>query len=449
MRVLCAVMLLCSGSCSTRHHTPIPGASGLGDPLFPQLGNGGYDVTHYSLTLDYEPKDNRLKARAVITARATQDLSAFNLDFRGLTVREATVDDRTARIVRHGDEMTVTPSKALDDGDTFTTTIAYSGEPKTITDADKAIEGWIQTKDGAAALGEPIGSMTWFPGNNHPSDKATYDIAITVPKDLTAISTGQLVHQDIKGGRSTFGWRTTEPMATYVATVAVGKFRTVSDKNTYVAVDPDEADEDTDKLPKLVQSVVAWGASRFGPYPFASSGAIVDHASQIEYALETQTKPYFDESPDESTVVHELAHQWFGNSVTPRTWKDIWLNEGFATYAQWLWEEDHDRRTTDETFDEEYKQDDDKYVWDFPPGTPPRDDVTGSPEYGRGAMVLHKVRRAVGDEKFFAILRAWTKDHRYGNADIQQFIDLCQAMSGKDLTDLFKTWLYHDGKPAK
>lgn len=327
----------------------------MGDRLFPGLGNGGYDVAHYGLTLDYVPETNRLKGTAVITARATQDLSRFDLDLSGLRVRTARVRGAEARIRRSADELLVTPAKALRKGETFETVVTYDGTPRTLggdegDEGDEGgLEGWIETDDGATALGEPTGSMTWFPGNHHPSDKATYDITVTVPKDADGdpydvVSNGTLVAERDDGKTVTRHWRTAEPMAGYVAHVSVGHFDAAESSTddglpVYVAVDPAEPAEAGD-VAALVAEIVGWGGERFGPYPFSSTGAVVDHLPELDYALETQTRPYFGEAPDEALLVHELAHQWFGNSVTPRRWKDMWLSEGLATYAEWLWEED-------------------------------------------------------------------------------------------------------------
>ncbi|MEU4891277.1 M1 family metallopeptidase [Streptomyces sp. NPDC044780] len=435
-----------------------PGSAGVGDALFPRLGNGGYDVRGYRLALDYTPTSHRLEGTARITARATRALSSFHLDLDGLRVRKATVNGRPAQAARSGTELILTPATALPKGRTFTATVVYDGEPKTLTGEDGAHEGWLRTHDGAVALGEPTGSMTWFPGNHHPSDKATYDIAVTVPKGYTAVSNGELKRQETQGDRTTFRWHTGEPMAGYLATVAIGRFDVSATAAhgtalpRYVAVDPVEG-VGAAHMSDQVGDVIAWESRTFrSPYPFSSTGAVVDHLPGLGYALETQTKPYFDAAPDETLVVHELAHQWFGNSVTPRTWKDMWLNEGFATYAEWLWEEDHGGRTAQQIFDDFYTGSDAESdgIWAFPPADPPSvAGVSGPPVYGRGAMALHKLRRTVGDTAFFTILRTWLTDHRHGNADTKQFTDLCERISGKDLSRLFDVWLYGAGKPEK
>ncbi|KAB1147319.1 M1 family metallopeptidase [Streptomyces luteolifulvus] len=438
-----------------------PGGSGLRDPYFPKAGNGGYDVTHYELRLRYDPGRNRLTGKAALTARATRDLSAFDLDLKGLDVERVGVEGRRARWNRTGQELTVRPHGSLDKGETFRVTVRYSGTPKAITDPDGSQEGWLRTRDGALALGEPLGSMTWFPGNHHPSDKASYDIAVTVPEGLQAVSNGELTGQATSRGRTTFTWHTAEPMASYVATVAVGRYdirRTSTGDGlpVYVAVDPARAEESRAVLAKIPE-VMEWAENNFGPYPFSSTGAIVDDADGIGYALETQNRPVFPGTPDTETLVHELAHQWYGDSVTPKTWRDMWLNEGFATYAEWLWQEDHGGDTTDEIFKALYRGDyyddpeENRAIWAFPPARPDKAaHLSDSPVYDRGAMVLHKIRQKVGDDTFYDIVQGWAAAHRHGNADTAEFTAYVEKKApDKNFGRIWKDWLYGNGKPDR
>jgi aminopeptidase N len=436
-----------------------PGASGVRDPYFPRAGNGGYDVTHYGLTLSYDPQSRHLKGTAEITARATQNLSAFNLDLKGLDVAGVTVEGQDARWNRAGQELTVRPHDDLDKGETFRATVRYSGTPETITDLDTSTEGWLPTADGALALGEPTGSMTWFPGNHHPSDKASYDITITVPESLQAVSNGELANATTKNGRTTFAWHTAEPMASYVATLAIGQYditrsTTKNGLPVYVAVDPTQAEASKRVLAEIPE-IMDWAEYNFGPYPFSSTGAIVDRPADAGYALETQTRPVFPGPTDTETLVHELAHQWYGNSVTPKSWRDMWLNEGFATYAEWLWKEDHDGDTAQDIFDSLYNGDyygteeDNKELWSSPPAKPSgAAHISEHPVYDRGAMVLHKIRQTVGDDAFYDIIQGWAATHRHGNADTADFTAYVEKKApDKDFSEIWKDWLYGKGKP--
>ncbi len=434
------------------------GAPGVGDPYFPKAGNGGYDVSHYGLTLAYTPDGNRLTGTAVVTARATEDLAAFDLDLAGMKVEEVTVGGDTAEFRRDGQELIVRPPGALSDGETFEVRVRYSGSPRTITDPDGSKEGWLRTADGALALGEPTGSMAWFPGNHHPSDKASYDIAVTVPKGLTAVSNGELRSaRTADDGRTTFTWHTAEPMASYVATLAIGRY-TVTRSATqgglpvYVAVDPSQVTASRKVLARLPE-VMEWAEYNFGPYPFSSTGAIVDRPEDVEYALETQNRPVYPGAPDTATLVHETAHQWFGDSVTPKSWQDMWLNESLATYAEWLWTEDEGGATAEETFTELYDHGEDEYedLWAFPPAKPTSAaHVSDTPVYQRGAMVIHRIRQAVGDDTFYDIVQGWAAAHRHGSADTDDFTAFVEKQApDEDFDEIWADWLYGEGKPAR
>ncbi|MFJ8675070.1 M1 family metallopeptidase [Streptomyces sp. NPDC093589] len=449
-----SVALLLS-SCTSGTVKGAAGKGGVGDPLFPALGNGGYQVTHYGLDLDYDVRKKHLDASAAITAKATQDLRSFQLDLQGLKVSAVRVDGEDAAFTRKGHKLTVQPSAALRKGAQFRTTVEYSGTPLEITDPDGAHEGWVKTPDGAFVAGEPAGAMTWFPGNNHPGDKAAYDFRITVPKSYTAVANGELRATKTDKKHSTYEWHNAEPMASYLATATIGHFhvqtsRTPDGLPLYVAVDPAVAGASKEALDQLPE-IMKWERGLFGAYPFSSAGAIVDNTPErIDWiALETQTKPVYAGAPDAATVVHEMAHQWFGDSVTPATWEDAWLNESFATYAEWLWEEREGGRTPQEQFDEMYDEDEAHAKrWKFPPGDPGKpENVTDDPVYERGAMLLQQLRLAVGDKTFFSILKEWPAEHRHANADAEDFIAFCEERTDEDLTDLFDDWLYGEGRP--
>jgi aminopeptidase N len=430
------------------------GAPGIGDPYFPDAGNGGYDVVHYGLDLDYDPATRRLDGTAVIAATATAALARFDLDLRApLAVRQVSVNGRPAAYGRSGQELVVTPARPLRRGLPFLVVVRYGGVPEPVIDPDGSLDGWIPTDDGAFVVNEPQGAPSWYPVNDHPTDKATYTVRMTVPAGLTAVGNGALVGQHTRGGRSTFVWQESRPMASYLATITLGQFdvtrsRTADGIPVYVAIDPRQAVAAANM--SRIPEVIAFQQSIFGRYPFETVGGIVDHAAFVGYALESQTKPNYNRAPSVRLIVHELAHQWYGNSVTLTRWQDIWLNEGFATYAEWLWSEHTGGTTAQQTFDELYATPaSDADFWNPPSGDPggPEHLFTGS-VYDRGALTLHALRGKIGDPAFYRLLRAWADRHRHGNVSTADLIALAGRLAGRDLRPFFQVWLYTPGKPT-
>lgn len=448
--VLCLVYSAGAGAAFAVDFTP--GSPGLGDPFFPLGGNGGYDVDHYGLTLAYDPPSNVLTGTAEITATATQDLSRFDLDFRGFAITQLTVNGASATYTRDGQELVITPSAGLVNGQAFTVNVGYNGTPTVVTDPDQSIEGWVPTDDGAVSVGEPQGSPGWFPCNDNPRDKATYDFSVTVPAGLTAMANGVLVSQTTSNGKTTWVWHEADPMSTYLATTDIGRFNlttsSVDGIPSYVAVDPQLAKGQVlSKLPDIVR----FYSSIYGPYPFSAVGAIVDSAKNLGYSLETQTKPLFPYVPDEATLAHELSHQWFGDSATLGSWPDMWLHEGFATWSEWIWSEHTGRKSAAQYFKQLYSNSaKDDAFWNPPPGVP------GSPEflfngtiYVRGGMTLEALREKIGnDSVFFDIMATQAQQNRFGTVTIPGFIALAESKSGLDLDAFFNAWLFTPGKPT-
>ncbi|MEV4455315.1 M1 family metallopeptidase [Microbispora sp. NPDC049633] len=429
------------------------GAPGIGDPDFPSDGNGGYDVRHYDLRLSYDPSSRKLAGSATIEAKAAQDLTSFDLDLHGLTVSRVTVEGAAASFSRSEDELVIEPARRIRNGDGFAVTVDYSGVPEPMHDsANLGRYGFIATPDGAFVTCEPNGAKTWFPSNDHPADKATYDFRITVPEGLTAIANGEMAGTpQTAAGRTTFVWREKHPMASYLATMTTGKFQVrtgTSEKGLpiYAAV-ADSFRGSLDTLFTQTGKITDYWSSVFGPYPFSSTGGVIDDYA-AGYALENQTKPiYGGFSPEPAIIAHELAHQWFGDSLSIGRWRDLWLNEGFATYAEWLWAEHTGQYTADSAFRRYYENAADP-MWAYPPGAARADDLFSAAVYNRGAMTLHALRREIGDQKFFPLIRAWTDAHRYGNVTTQEFITLAERVSGKDLKGLFDAWLFQPKRPA-
>jgi aminopeptidase N len=447
-----ALTIATAGLAHAQTHTP--GSPGLGDPYFPRSGNGGYDVSHYDLALRYRPRSHRASATATVSAVATQGLSRFDLDFRGPAISRLEVGGRAAEFRRSGQELIITPPAPIDDGGEFEVLVAYAGRVRPVRDPDGALDGWIPTRDGAYVVNEPRGAPTWFPCNDYPTDKATYEIALTVPKGRKAFGNGLLVDR-VRGAKTTtFVWRMDDPMATYLATATNGRFRltrsTIAGLPSYIAVDPVEARDSRRPLRKL-PAMPGYFEPLFGPYPFESIGAIVDHTNRVSFALETQTLPVYASAPPALTIAHELAHQWFGNSVTPERWSQIWLNEGFATWSEWLWQDRVGRRSLERTFRHFYEVPaSDREHWNPPPGNP------GGPKhlfadsiYVRGGLTLEALRQKIGDPAFSAILRRWTAEHAYGNASTGDLIALAEEEAGRPLGDFFDVWLFQRGKPKR
>ncbi|MFI7504937.1 M1 family metallopeptidase [Streptomyces sp. NPDC049687] len=435
---------------------PSPGAAGIGDSYFPQLGNGGFDARHYDLALAYNPDTDRLDGRTTITARATQSLSSFDLDLQKLEVTRVEVNGRRAQFTRNGDEIEVTPRGVLRKGRDFTVAVTYGGIPEPLGGpiVFGSDYGWMKTADGVFVACEPNAASTWFPSSDHPSDKATYDIRIKAPEGLTAVSNGRLVSTYDKGASTYTHWREKKPMASYLATATIGKFdvrtgTTPGGTPIYVAIDPVLANANNVDVYGVTAAATDYWSQVFGPYPFEETGAIVDDMPQAGFSLEVQSKPVYSAVRNETTIVHELAHQWFGDSVSVAHWKDIWLNEGFATYAQWLWAEHQGTRSAHDSFLAGYNaRPADSAFWQITVGDPQRDTMFASAVYQRGAMTLQMLRERIGDTAFFKLLPAWTKLHRYVNAETADFIRLAERISGRQLDDLFETWLFTTGKPA-
>jgi len=432
---------------------PGPGGPGAGDAYFPLAGNGGYDVRHYALDVRYRPDTRAFAGAATLDVRATAALSSFNLDLRGFTVRSVTVDGRRAAFTRAGQELTVTPARWLRQGQRFTVRIRYDGTTGRPVDNTGVLYGWVSTPDGAFVANEPEGASTWYPVNDHPLDKATYDFRITVPAGSTAVANGELVSRRTARGWTTWVWRATDPMASYLSTASIGDYdlrRSTGPRGLPLidAIDRDLGPEADEGLARTAE-MIRYFSGVFGPYPFTSYGAIVDDDEDAGYALETQTRPLYAGPPSESTVAHELAHQWFGNAVSPARWREIWLNEGFATYAEWLWVAHTGGPDEDHQFDSLYAEPASADFWTPPPGDPGPLELFAGSVYTRGAMTLHALRRTIGDRAFFTVLRRWYAGNRDGTADTADFIALAERVSHRDLGALFDAWLYRSAKPAR
>ncbi len=431
------------------------GSQGLGDSFFPKSGNGGYNVEQYTVVLRYDPESNRFLGgtRTLIGADVTQPdgLTRFNLDYRGPAIRKVKVDGEVASFSRKGQELRIEPDSLLPPGADFLVDVIYRGKPKPTRDPDGSVDGWVPTSDGAVVVGEPRGNPTWFPSNDHPSDKALIEVSVEVPKPYKAVSNGTLEDVFDLGDTREFRWSSDDPMATYLATATVGKFDTEevidppgSTSYSYVAVDKRfTGDGAIDRNLEIIDHF----DETLGPYPYDETGGIVDTAPSVDFALETQTRPIYPGPPGDVLVAHELAHQWFGNEITLADWSEIWLNEGFATWAEWWWEAADGGPTMGERLVD---------FCAFGPFNPPPGDVPGPEQmffdsvYERGGAALEALRELIGDTEFFAILATWTAQDPYGSVTTDELEDLVKDTSSvpeQDIEDHFDDWVFEDGKP--
>ncbi|MEU8341434.1 M1 family metallopeptidase [Spirillospora sp. NPDC048832] len=454
-----------------------PGAPGVGDPYFPLEGNGGYDVRHYSLDLAYDPDHDQLDGTVTITARATQNLSRFDLDLSGMDVERIWVGGQRAQHRRQGQELIITPRHGVRKGSVFRTVVKYGGVPQTIVGSPIVFGspyGFLHTPDGAFVGGEPNGAHTWFPVNDHPSDKATYDYTLRVPEGLTAVANGRLTghgravstfsRRPGKTRAEVFRWREDSPMASYLTTIDIGKWvvkqgRTPGGVPSYTAVDPvllkDQPDA-VDFFHGTTAEVTDLWSKAFGRYPFGSTGAIADDAryegQPLGFSLETQSKPVYSAVRSTGTIAHELAHQWFGDAVSPAQWKDIWLNESFATWSAWYYTELTGGRSAHDAARATYAarpfpDREGRPFWSVITADPQRDTMFNDRVYNGGGMMLQFLREKMGDEAFLTLLRTWYATHKYGNARTAQFTSLAQRIAGQDLSTFFNDWLYSPIKP--
>lgn len=439
---------------------------GLGEPMDPTLGSPGYDVRHYELVLGFNPDNRVLDALVTISATATASLASVNVDFVGFDVEEVMIDGDRAAFARTKRDMTILPGEPLSAGQEFTLTVRYRGTPRPITSTAgvKIPLGWSTSESGMEyVVSEPDGARSWFPCNDHPSDKASYTFRLTVPVPLVAAANGVLVETITATDEATWVWEMDDPMATYLATVVIGDNAIVDDPESTARagvpvrnlIPPSASDSfvlpnNGPTFDELLRETVGrqgemirFLSDYLGAYPFDTYGIAL--VPGVPGALETQSLAVVGVFPLQNVLVHEIAHQWLGNHVSVARWKDIWLNEGFATYAEWLWQEHRGEITLAELVAFEYSQQ--KGLGFPPPGDPPPHDLFNRSVYGRGALTLHALRLRIGDEAFFDTLRAWVARYGGGSASTGDFIALAEEISGSDLTSLFDAWLYEGTMP--
>jgi aminopeptidase N len=435
-----------------------PGADGIGDPYFPRDGNGGYDVAHYRIRDTYHIKSGRLAGWTDIDAVATQDLSRFNLDLM-LTPDKVTIDGKAVSFAKPtGHELVVTPTSAISRRTRFTVRVRYHGVPAHI--GFRRSRPWSSSRREAVAMNEPEIAPWWFPANDHPRDKARFDITVRVPRGNQLLSNGDLVSRKLDAGWSSWHWRMDQPMTTYLAFFAAGRFKIASGTSHglryTIAVSKQLSRSYQKKAMRLLRSspaIVRWLARQFGSYPFSSTGGVMTSLS-TGFALENQSRPTYPYLGTghgaHTTVVHELAHQWFGDDVSVDRWRDIWLNEGFASFAEWKYDETHGGTKAQARLVDVYRRvKADRSFWRLPVANPGPNRLFDIAIYKRGAMTLQALRHRIGNADFSALMRAWVRDHAGGNARIPQFERLAERLSHQQLDGFFEAWLRTGKKPAR
>jgi aminopeptidase N len=447
--VAAAGAVLVAGTTGAFADTGRPGADGIGDPLHPQDGNGGYEVSHYDVKLGYDPaRPDFLVGDTTVDAVASQDLSRFNLDLEGFEVKGVAVDGKpVSTFSREGEhELVITPADTIRRGATFTVRVTYTGAPGLYWSTASA-EGAVHV------FGEPHAASSWYPVNDHPSDKATFHLAVTVPDTgWVVVGNGAPEAPVARDGHKTYGWVENRPVASYLTGLVIDKLTmhtsTLADGTPVIdayAPGAEESKPREDRLPEIMDLLTA----KLGRYPFASVGGMF-YPGDTGGGFELQQRPVYPGGIPPmyfTTIVHELAHQWFGNSVSVERWRDICLKECFATYAEWLWNEAKEGHDLDVDYRKAVEQGStDPEFWAIPLAEPGDSFYGGS--YTVGPLMLHALRRTVGDATFFTLLRDWLRVHEYGNASWLDFETFAARTSGRDLTGFFQAWAHSSTIPA-
>lgn len=445
--------------------TGTPGPETLGDPVFPSLGNDGYRVSAYHLDLAYDASTRLVDATATLTITSTEALSRFSLDALGLDIRTVTVAGRSAVFEQADEKLRITPARCLPAHKTVTVTVAYSADPRRTL----AHTAWVATPDGFAVCPQPNSAHTVLPCNDHPSDKADFTFRLTVPAGLRGVASGHLVNtEDLGDGRTAYTYRSREPIATEILQITVGDY-VIKDRQgphglPLRDVVPTARATALEPALSLTPNLVSWIEQRLGAYPFETYGLLPcnsDDPKAFDFTgLETQTltlyKPNYllqEESKIGSHMMHELVHSYFGNSVSPATWADLWLNEGHADFYGLLyryergWTDSLGLTTMEARMKDTYARGDQWRSTSGPVAAPNEVNLFDSQRYLGGVLVLYALRRQVGETVFTAIERTFLERFRNSSATTDDYIAVASEVSGQDQSGFLRDWLYGTKTP--
>lgn len=427
---------------------------------------------HYDLHLDYQVATNRLSGHASLSARATVDLTSIMLNLMGLRMLKVRVNgSRPARFVQREGRVILTVAEAIPAGADFDVDIRYEGHPGPLQGTWGDV-GWEELTDGVLVAGQPTGAPSWFPCNDHPSRKASFGFTVTTESNYAVVCNGTLVARHSKASRQTWVYEQPEPMATYLATVQIGRYRIEPLTDPKPEPEPGRAlaaaaapAQHLAAPPGLLATAKAVLSAQhrmmetfsrlFGPYPFPGYTVVVAD-DELEIPLEAQSlsiigRNHLDQTwNSQRLIAHELAHQWFGNCLTASRWQDIWLHEGFACYAEWLWSEASGQGTAASHAAEALRglaaQPQDLII-----GDPGPEQMFDDRVYKRGALALHALRTGMGDERFFSLLRAWVEQNRFGSVCTGQLSALARSfgegIGGFNAEAVLDAWLYREALP--
>jgi aminopeptidase N len=422
------------------------------DPYFPGNGDSRYRVHRYELTLDYRPGPNRLSGAARINAIAGRSpLTEFQLNLADFRIGRIRVDGRQTHYTHRGGRLRVRPAKPVRAGAAFTVEVHWSGNPRPVNSPWGGL-GWEELGDGALVASQPVGAPSWYPCNDRPADKASYLISVTTPSAYAVVAGGRLLTRTTKASTTTWVYEQSAPTSSYLVGLSIGKYQTVLLGDPGLGGVPQHGHIPAQLLPRFSRDFARQPAMMdlfqqlFGPYPFDEYAVVVTE-EELDVPVEAQGLSLFGANHvdgargSERLVAHELAHQWFGNSVSVADWRHIWLNEGFAKYAEWLWSERSGGRSAQQLAAAAHRSLS-ALPQDLRLADPGRKSMFDDRLYERGGLAVHAVRCALGDDVFFRMLRGWLGLHRGGAVTTSMFTAHVARFAPEPLDELFDRWVH-------